>query len=162
MTDRVPTLETLTASARKLGCTAISAEHIFESRPATHNTTGINSEQAQRTRGRHSKRQLTMLAERTAVKEQGEMDQASFSAEHGVFAGAGFFQDLALARLASDAVVVTAQSTASLLLSSQMAVRRWRVDIEEHSGRSHRPMTLCVMSREEGTCECSSKLLSQI
>jgi hypothetical protein len=75
----------------------------------------------------------------------------SFRSEHGPFAGAGFFADLAVAQYAVDSVVFTQGSSASGLLASLVAFQRAQVE------RKH-PLVVCSMHRGEiGTCSCRDK-----
>ena len=75
----------------------------------------------------------------------------SWSNEHGAFAGAGFFQDLALAQYASDAVVLTKKSTATGLLAALVAFRRTQVN---HNMTTLRPLVMCFTNRADRRCDC--------
>lgn len=79
----------------------------------------------------------------------------SWMAEHGPFAGAGFFDDLSFAQYAVDGVFTTKQSTASELLLALVAFQRARV-------LNRRPLLICEMCRTtwklnciDSTCRCS-------
>jgi len=75
----------------------------------------------------------------------------SFRSEHGEFAGAGFFQDLALAQHAQDAVVLTHHSTASLLIR---CVWRYQRFVSNTTG----DIVSCTIREPNSTqCNCRSE-----
>ncbi|CAJ1942334.1 unnamed protein product [Cylindrotheca closterium] len=75
----------------------------------------------------------------------------SFRSEHGEFAGAGFFQDLALAQHAKDAVVLTYRSSASELMRT---VWRYQRFMTNQTGK----IVACTIRDPNGTqCDCTSE-----
>jgi hypothetical protein len=78
----------------------------------------------------------------------------SWRSEHGPFAGAGFFADLAVAQYAVDAVVLTPDSSASGLLASLVAFQR-ATQAQAAVERKKHPLVVCSMQPGNfGTCSC--------